>query len=154
MNISQAAVEICREFKIEISTLEQIPDNDIAVDIPKGLLVPIINRILKYGIWHLSAISCYQKDGVFFLLYHFWNKSGLTFRINLGGQDPQIDSICQIIPGANFYEREAREMFGIEFANLPNPEPLFLPDNWKNGYPMRETDLPNIDVKIGREPKK
>lgn len=147
MSIKQLVMELCLDFRLDPSRVKQIPVNEADLDIPKEILLTAVNRILKSGIWHLSAITCLQIEGQYILLYNFWQKSGLTLRVNLGDQNLQIDSICALIPGANFYEREAREMFGIEFIGLPNPEPLFLPENWKGGYPMRDTGHDTLETK-------
>jgi NADH-quinone oxidoreductase subunit C len=38
----------------------------------------------------------------------------------------------------SFHEREAHEMFGIEFEGHENMIPLLLPPDWKGGYPLRK----------------
>jgi NADH:ubiquinone oxidoreductase subunit C len=38
----------------------------------------------------------------------------------------------------SFHEREAHEMFGIEFENHPNMIPLLIPPDWRGGFPLRK----------------
>jgi NADH:ubiquinone oxidoreductase subunit C len=145
MNTEKAANKLQDVLNLNRSTTKQMPLNEVEITISKQQILLAVKTILKSGIWHLSAITCQQLEDDFILLYHFWKSGGLTFRIWLDQNNPQIDSICPLIPGAEYYEREAREMFGIEFLGLPNPIPLLLPDNWQGGYPMRKTERPSHD---------
>jgi len=149
MNTEKAAIELRDVLNLDKSTTKQIPFNEVEISIPKQQLLLAVKTILKSGIWHLSAITCQQLEDDFILLYHFWKSGGLTLQIRLDEKKPQVDSICPLIPGAEYYEREAREMFGIEFLGLPNPVPLLLPDDWQGGYPMRKKEQPSYDKTEG-----
>ena len=50
---------------------------------------------------------------------------------------PSIDSVTDVYPGANWHEREAAEMFGIDFVGHPDLIKLYLPDGFE-GYPLRK----------------
>jgi Ni,Fe-hydrogenase III large subunit/Ni,Fe-hydrogenase III component G len=53
--------------------------------------------------------------------------------------DPKVDSISDIIPAANWAEREIRDMFGVEPVGHPYPKRLVLPDGWPdNLHPLRK----------------
>jgi Ni,Fe-hydrogenase III component G len=50
-----------------------------------------------------------------------------------------------VVPGAEVFERELREMFGIEITGLHTPDRLYLPDDWPAGvYPMRKDFDPKM----------
>jgi NADH-quinone oxidoreductase subunit C len=44
-----------------------------------------------------------------------------------------------MIPGANWYERELYDLFGIHFEGHPELRRIMLPDDWR-GYPLRRTE--------------
>ncbi|MDO9546896.1 MAG: NADH-quinone oxidoreductase subunit C [Pelolinea sp.] len=143
MNIEKAVKKLQEVLNLDRSSTKLMPMNETEITISKQQILLAVKTILNSKIWHLSAITCQQIEDGFTLLYHFWKSGGLTLRIRLDENKPQIESICSLIPGAEYYEREAREMFGIEFHGMPNPIPLLLPDNWQGGYPMRKKELPS-----------
>ena len=59
--------------------------------------------------------------------------------------DPTVPSLTGVFAGANFYEREAFDLFGIDFPNHPDLTRILLPDDW-DGHPLRK------DYDIGAVP--
>lgn len=56
--------------------------------------------------------------------------------------DPRIESITEVIPGANWAEREFRDAIGVDADGHPDPRRLLLADDWPEGmYPLRK-DFP------------
>jgi Ni,Fe-hydrogenase III large subunit/Ni,Fe-hydrogenase III component G len=52
---------------------------------------------------------------------------------------PELPSIAAQIPAANWHEREAQDLFGIVFADHPDPRTLVLHDGWPSGlFPLRK----------------
>ncbi len=57
-------------------------------------------------------------------------------------EDLKIESITDIIPGANWAEREFRDAIGVHPEGHPDPRRLLLADDWPEGvYPLRR-DFP------------
>jgi len=57
------------------------------------------------------------------------------FVARLPKDDPVIDSAVPLFGGAEWHEREAHDMFGIEFRGIPNSKNLYLPDDFV-GHPL------------------
>ncbi|MGE4271523.1 MAG: NADH-quinone oxidoreductase subunit C [Desulfitobacterium sp.] len=52
-------------------------------------------------------------------------------------EKPVIDSVTRIWAGANFMEREAYDMFGIQFTGHPNLKRIYMWDDFE-GFPLRK----------------
>ncbi|MDD5168969.1 MAG: NADH-quinone oxidoreductase subunit C [Syntrophales bacterium] len=64
----------------------------------------------------------------------------IAIRVRVSRGNPEIPSISKIFGGANWYEREAHDMFGIVFSGHPNLTPLILPED-ADFHPLRK-DFP------------
>ncbi len=62
----------------------------------------------------------------------------VTFTTDLPTKNPSISTLVDVYAGANWHEREAMEMFGIEFVGHPYPVTLYLPDGFE-GHPLRKS---------------
>jgi NADH-quinone oxidoreductase subunit C len=49
----------------------------------------------------------------------------------------EMPTWCGVYAGANWHEREVREMFGITFVGHPDPRNIYLPGGFE-GYPLRK----------------
>jgi len=71
----------------------------------------------------------------------------VVFSTDLGATDPTVDSLIEIYPGADWHEREAREMFGIDFVGHPRPENLYLPNGFVGNPLLKSFPLLSREVK-------
>ncbi len=98
----------------------------------------IKKEIRKFKDQRLIAIVAY-KNGKNFILEYFFDKDGKieVKEFKVSRKKPIIESIVEIFPNADYYEREIFEFFGIKFKGNPNLKlKLFLPDEWKKKPPM------------------
>ncbi|OIQ60043.1 formate hydrogenlyase subunit 5 precursor [Moorella thermoacetica] len=66
---------------------------------------------------------------------NFW----LTVKALVPSHKPEFPSVTPRVPAAVWYEREVRDMFGLEPVGLPDARRLVLPDDWPdNLYPLRK----------------
>ena len=71
----------------------------------------------------------------------------VVFSADLDKATPVIESLSDVFPGANWHEREAAEMFGIDFTGHPDLNRLYLPDGFE-GHPLKKSyALLSRDVK-------
>lgn len=159
MNTQEAlgkAEEILADLVISAAHPEE---NRLDVVIDPANLKTAVKRLLVDNRWgYLSAITGldnpeYEVDevtrekiasegkGSLEALYHFAAGAAITtLRIALPYDKPEIESICDLVPAATLYEREAMELLGIIFTGTPNTDHLILPDSWPEGvYPLRKT---------------
>jgi len=94
----------------------------------------------NWGMYHVSTISGADLGENLEVIYHFNAKNVV---VNLRAEVPRnkakIETITDLIPGSNLYEREVHDMFGIDFKGHPNLVKLELPEDWPDGqYPLRK----------------
>ncbi|MGI9647205.1 MAG: NADH-quinone oxidoreductase subunit C [Acidimicrobiia bacterium] len=62
----------------------------------------------------------------------------VTVSTDIPKDDARLPTLVGVFGGANWHEREAAEMFGIDFEGHPNLSKLYLTDEFE-GYPLRKT---------------
>ncbi len=70
----------------------------------------------------------------------------LRLRVQVPGDDPTLASLVSVHPGADGYERETWDLFGIRFEGHPGLSRILLPDEWV-GHPLRK-DSPAGDIPV------
>ena len=60
---------------------------------------------------------------------HYESLCRVTIRTRVPRSKPEIPTISQIYPGANWHERETHDFFGITFVGHPYLVPLLLPED-------------------------
>ena len=91
----------------------------------------------------LSDVTCvdwYPSEPRFEVVYHLLsipNKERVRLKVRLNGSSPVIESITSIWPGANYFEREVFDLFGIRFTGHPYLRRIMMPEDWE-GYPLRK----------------
>ena len=88
----------------------------------------------------MTAVDWFPASPRFQLSYHILShafKERIRLRAMVDEPDPAIDSITSVWAGANYYEREVFDLFGIRFAGHPDLRRIMMPDDWK-GHPLRK----------------
>ncbi|MFM7840268.1 MAG: NADH-quinone oxidoreductase subunit C, partial [Nitrospira sp.] len=93
---------------------------------------------------HVSSVD-WQDDGERFEVV--WEVASIRkrHRIRLKTRVPESDcvvnSLMDVWHGADFMEREVYDMMGIRFRNHPDLRRILMPDDYTEGYPLRN-DFP------------
>jgi NADH:ubiquinone oxidoreductase subunit C len=62
----------------------------------------------------------------------------VTLSTDIPRENPSIASLVEVYAGADWHEREANEMFGIDFEGHPNLQHIYLPESFI-GHPLRKS---------------
>ena len=88
----------------------------------------------------LTCVDWYPAEPRFEVVYHLLSiatKERVRLKVRLDGSSPVIESVTSVWPGANYYEREVFDLFGVRFAGHPRLERIMMPENWE-GHPLRK----------------
>lgn len=78
--------------------------------------------------------------GAFSVVYHLYSielKHRIVLKVMLTLEDLNVDSVERCWKTANWHEREAYDMFGINFIGHPNMIRILCPYDWVD-YPLRK----------------
>jgi len=88
----------------------------------------------------VTAVDWFPSSPRFRVVYHACShkyKHVIRLTVLVDEADPSVDSITPVWPGANYYEREVFDLFGIRFEGHPNLRRIMMPDEWV-GHPLRK----------------
>ena len=103
----------------------------------------ILRDEAEYSFNYLSDITCvdwYPAEPRFEVVYHLLSipkKERVRLKVRLDNASPVVDSLTSLWPGANYFEREVFDLFGIRFSGHPYMRRLLMPEDWE-GHPLRK----------------
>jgi NADH-quinone oxidoreductase subunit C len=122
---------------------------EITILVPKELLRAAANYCkvtpeLNFNL--LSDVTCVDRFPIeprFEMNYQLVSiprRERICLRTSVSGQNPVVDSLMPVWPGANWLEREVFDLFGIKFEGHTDLRRILLPDGFQ-GFPLRR-DFP------------
>ncbi len=121
---------------------EQRPDLAF-VTVPADCLRPALLHLRdREGYTHLVLLTAvdWLEEGQFQLTYLLSNRSqarDIGIRVMISRDVATMESIHEIWPTAATYQRELREMFGIDFPGSPRLHEDFILEGWNDIPPYR-----------------
>ncbi|HAG16593.1 MAG TPA: NADH-quinone oxidoreductase subunit C [Bacteroidales bacterium] len=137
------------ETAFENVVLEIARKEAVLVYAPKELVAPILlyakEKLGYKSFSHLSCVDWIENDE-FELVYILWSpetKINLFVKTRIERENPIMENTDTIWRQINTYQREIREMFGVEFPGFIG-EKEFILEDWEEIPPMRR-DFDTLD---------
>lgn len=136
-------------FKIEYTNVNGTP----ALYINKEDVLEVCKILKEDG--SLKFNSCvdavsvdrFEKKNRYEMIYNLVsidNNERLFIKIRLDSKNPEMESLIPVWKSANWYEREAYDMMGINFLNHPDLRRMYMPENYEY-HPLRK-DFPLMGI--------
>ncbi len=119
---------------------ERIKDGVPALLCPAPFLFEIVKYLKAEGFNYLMDLCATDYRDSLEVIYHFCaleTNVKLTVKVRLDREKPELASITPLYPGADWQEREAFDLLGINFPGHPDLKNLLLPCGWE-GHPLRK----------------
>ena len=114
--------------------------------VPANELVSICDLLWRDPQTYFDSLSCVTaidlgpeagQMEVIYTLYSIPNHLTLHLRVILDRSSPTISSVSSIWRTADWHEREAFDLLGIQFSGHPDLRRILLPEDWE-GHPLRK----------------
>ncbi|MPM50748.1 NAD(P)H-quinone oxidoreductase subunit J, chloroplastic [bioreactor metagenome] len=118
-------------------------ENLAFINIDKLHLLPALQWLkVTHGYRHLVLLTAvdYIEQGQFQLTYILHNpetKSDVGLRVLIDRENASMESAHLIWPTISTYQRELKEMFGIDFPGSPRVDEPFILEGWEGLPPYR-----------------
>ena len=86
---------------------------------------------------HLELEEIGERFGVIYQLYSLVHNHRFTLKARVPESDPRCPSAVELWNSARWGEREAHDMFGVEFEGNPDMRRLLMPEDYP-GFPLRK----------------
>ena len=168
---SQVEEHLYRKFGQQLFVSQICADNVPTLWLGREYLVEVLqflrpNFSMLYDLFAIDERTRVHRKGqppsdftVVYQLLSMENNQDLRLKIALSEADLNIPTIISIWPNANWYEREAWDMFGILFSGHPNLYRILLPPTWeghalRKDHPARATEMAPFEMgpeRVARE---
>ena len=140
MQFSEIVKHVELKSKLSSAILD---DREVLLVKPQdwGQVAEVLKSTSKLDFNYLMCISSYDKGdnktyGVAYNLYSTKHKHYLEVRVEV--EDiVKIPSVVHLWRTADWHEREAYDMMGVQFEGHPDLKRILLSDDWE-GHPLRK----------------
>lgn len=134
--------KLSQQFDTQAWKFENVFRDDV-IELPKDQVVPLLRYLRDTGEYDFLMDVCGadypQRARRFDVVYHlFSSKDASRLRLKAQvGEGETIESAIGVWRGADWFEREAYDMFGIVFTNHPNLRKILTHHQFV-GHPLRK----------------
>ena len=128
------------EFEPEIAASFDLVEATVKPDcVPSVCTILKENPDLAFDFLLCLCVVDYEEHlQVVYHLYSTVKKHKMVLKASVPTEEPSIPSVISVWPGADWFEREGHDLFGVVFEGHPNMTPLLLYEGFE-GFPGRKS---------------
>ena len=115
----------------------------LGIEVPREGLLPTLAALRDAGFRYYLLCTVTEVAAGFEVVHGVRDVAGnrtLFVKTSATKDDPRVPSAVPLFAGANWFEREMLDLFGLVFEGHPDPRRLLMPDDYP-GHPLRK-DFP------------
>ena len=160
---SQVEENLYRQFGEDLFVTQHCADKIPTVWVSRKRLIEVLEFLkpsfsMLYDLFVIDERTRVYRDAqpesdftVVYQLLSMERNADLRVKVALAESDLSLPTSISIWPNANWYEREAWDMFGVEFAGHPNLFRILLPPTWeghalRKDHPARATEMAPFEM--------
>lgn len=86
----------------------------------------------------ITASDWIDRVDVFYSFMSYTHLHTVALKVQLPNERLEVDSLTPLWPSANWFEREAYDLFGVRFTGHPDLRRILMPQDWV-GHPLRKS---------------
>ena len=160
---SQVEETLYRQFGQEQFIVQSTADSILTLWVPRSLLSDVLRSLkpqfsMLYDLFAIDERTRQNRAGqpasdftVVYQLLSMERNDDIRIKVALSEPELNLPTIISIWPNANWYEREAWDMFGVVFDGHPNLYRILLPPTWeghalRKDHPARATEMAPFEM--------
>jgi len=135
-------------IKEKLSSIQGLVFTEInnypCIEVPKEKITEVSKKLRDEceidQVRDIVGVDRFTKNDRFECIYNLYShplKIRIFIRVKLDSKKPEVESLCPVWSGANWMEREAYDMYGINFLNHPDLRRIYMMDEYQY-YPLRK----------------
>lgn len=140
--------EILRQLGPAVVAVERCDRRRGIARIESSALLDVSRRLMGMdGSRFVTEVGLDVRDGIDIIYCWAFDAQGIIVMLKALAARPELtaDAVGQLLPAANWIEREIADLLGVKFRNHPDPRRLILDDSWPQGlYPLRKDFDPAV----------
>ena len=96
-----------------------------------------LHYVYLSDIFGIDRYTSEERFEVVYNLLSLRDRTRIFLKVRCEEENPELDSVTDIWPAANWNEREVYDMFGVRFNNHPDLRRIFMPEDFEY-YPLRK----------------
>jgi len=149
--------DLFARFGAQSFSFQHTPDNTPTLWLDRSRLIEVLRHLRPRFPMLLDLFGVDERlrehkppaAADFTVVYHLLNlddREEIRLKVAVTANDATVPSAVPVWPNANWYEREAWDMFGVTFTGHPNLRRILLPPTWeghalRKDHPARATEM-------------
>ena len=143
LDMDTIAARLAAEFAAELTDVRVQEPDTVVARCARPALKGVARRLKEHpeiGYETLNFVAGVDHVAHLESVYHVYSwktNTYLELHVEVPTADPEVDSVCDVWPAADWHERESWDMVGIRYLGHPDLRRILLKDDFV-GHPLRK----------------